>query len=196
MARANVRKDAFIYHHDIREQLFKKAAGSVGGTYGKFHISITYPRAPLTLTDADHEPLCGLKPFDVTAVHEDQLPWGEDIEHRAVELLMFDPSGGESEPKKAIGHLKYDGKIVVDYRQEPVQTFLSLPLVISSKAEGWRIEGWMRSEKRIGITDIVARISVVVTMDPAEHRSRGPEYQAETLRERAKKFRHLTGLVS
>ena len=124
-------------------------------------------------------------------MHEDQLPWGEDIERRAVELLMFDPSGGESEPKKAIGHLKYDGKIVVYYRQEPVQEFLSLPLVISSKAEGW-----MRSDKRIGITNIVARISVVVTTDLAEHRSRVPEYQTETLRERAKNFRHLTGLVS
>ena len=128
-------------------------------------------------------------------MHEDQLSWGEDIKHRPVELRMFDPSGGENEPKKAIGHLKYDGKLVVDYRHEPVQAFPSLPLVISSNAEGWRIEGWMRSDKRIRITDIVARIPVVVITDPAGHRIRVPEYQAGTLRERAKKFRHLTGLV-
>ena len=166
------------------------------GTYGKFHINVTYHRTPPTLTDAGHEPSSGLKPFDVTAVHENQLSWGEDIKHRPVELLMFDPFGGENEPKKAIGHMKYDGKLVVDYRQEPVQNFPSLPLVISSKAEGWRIEGWMRSDKRIRITDIVARIPVVATTDPAGHRSRVPEYQAGTLRERTKKFRHLTGLVS
>ena len=54
----------------------------------------------------------------------------------------------------------------------------------------------MRSDKRMRIPDIVARIPVVVTTDPAGQRSRVPEYQVGTLRERAKKFRHLTGLVS
>ena len=79
-------------------------------------------------------------------MHEDQLSWGEEIEHRPIELLMFNPPGGENPAKRAIGHLRYDGKLVVDYRQEPVQNYPSLPLVISSKAEGWRIEAWMRSD--------------------------------------------------
>ena len=55
---------------------------------------------------------------------------------------MFNAPAAENQPKKAIGHLLYDGKLVVDYRQEPVQNYPSLPLVISSKAEGWRIDSF------------------------------------------------------
>ena len=46
------------------------------------------------------------------------------------------------------------------------------------------------------IPDIVARLPVFIETDPEGHRSQVPEYQAGTLRERARKFRHLTGLVS
>ena len=123
MARAKVHKEAFIHDHDIREQLLKKAAESVGKTYNKFHIDVTYQYAPLNMTNTDHKPSCGLKPFDATAVHEDQLSWGEEIEHFPVELQMFNPPGGENRPERAIGHLRYGGKLVVDYRQEPVQIF-------------------------------------------------------------------------
>lgn len=49
---------------------------------------------------------------------------------------MFNLPGGGNAAKRAISHLKYDGKLVVDYCQEPLQNFPSLPLVISSKAEG------------------------------------------------------------
>ena len=122
-----------------------------------------------------------IEAFDITAVHEDQLSGRDDIRHRPVELLMFDLSGTENEPKKTIGHLKYDGRLVVDYRQKSVQSLPSLLLIISSKAKEWRIEGWMRSDERIRITDVIAQLPVVVTADPAGHWSGVPEYQAGAL---------------
>lgn len=120
---------------------------------------------------------------------------GEDIKHRPIELLMFDPLGGENEPKKASGNLKYNSKLVVDYHQVPVRNFPSLPLVISSKAEGWRIEAWSRSTGRTRIINVVVRLPVIVTADPAGRRRWEPGYQAVTLQERTKNFRQLTGLV-
>ena len=36
---------------------------------------------------------------------------------------MFNAPAAENPPKKAIGYLLYDGKLVVDYCQEPVQKF-------------------------------------------------------------------------
>ena len=45
---------------------------------------------------------------------------------RPVKLPKLDPSAAESPPKKAIGRLLYDGKLVLDYRQESVQN-LSQP---------------------------------------------------------------------
>ena len=54
----------------------------------------------------------------------------------------------------------------------------------------------MRSEKRMRTADIVARLCVIITIYPVGYRSRVPEYKAGDLRERAKKNRRFTGLVS
>ena len=97
--------------------------------------------------------------------------------------------------EKVIRHLKYDGKLVVDFRGEPLRDFSSLPLVISSKVEGWRIEAWMRSDSRIKMTDIMARMPVEVTTDRTGHQTLAPIYESGTLRERTRKFRDRTGLI-
>lgn len=90
----------------------------------------------------------------------------------------------------------YDGKLLLDFRGNPVRDFPSLPLVISSMVEGWRVEAWTRSDKRMNMTDIIARIPVVSSVDSAGHRIAVPIYDAETLRERATKFRHSAGLIN
>ena len=96
----------------------------------------------------------------MTAVHEDQLSWGEDIKHHPAELLSFYPPTVVSVSEKAIGNLKYDGKLLLDYCGKALRDFSSLPLVISSMVEGWRVEAWMRSDSRMKMTDILTRIPV------------------------------------
>lgn len=148
-----------MFHHiEIRQQLPAKATILVGSTYGNIHIS--YHPAPLTLSHTDVKPSYGSKPLDVIAVREDQMSWGEDIKHCPVELLTFYPPGAENISKIAIEHLKYDGKSVVDFRTQHLKDFPSLPLGIYSMVEGWRIESWMRSDIRMTMTDILARILV------------------------------------
>lgn len=165
-----------------RKELLTQAAKAVGTTYGNIHRNCHH--APLTLRHTDHEPECGSAPLDMTAVHEDQLSWGKDIKHHPAELLSFYPPTVVSVSEKAIGNLKYDGKLLLDYRGKALRDFPSLPLVISSMVEGWRVEAWMRSDSRMKMTDILTRIPVEQANNPAGHQIPMPIYNSGTVRER------------
>lgn len=132
----------------------------------------------------------------MTAVHKDQLSWGRDINHRPVELLSFDPPNAHRMSKKAIGSLKYDGKLLKDFDGKSLRDFPSLPLVISSKVEGWRVEAWMRSDSRMKITDIIARIPVKWAINLAGHQIPVPIHSSGSVRERARIFRNNAGLIT
>lgn len=193
-ARANAHEDKEIFHHDHRKDLLAQAAEAVGATYGTFHGNCHH--APLTLRHTDYEPSRGSTPLDVTAVHKDQLSWGGDIRHRPVELLSFYPPAAENVSNKAIGNLKYDDKLLLDFRGKPLKDFPSLPLVISSTVEGWRVEAWARSDSRMSITDIIARIPVKCTTDSAGCQNLMPMVPSGTVRARAGKFRDKAGLIT
>ena len=132
----------------------------------------------------------------MTAVHEDQLSWGSDIKHRPGELLSFDRPTAENVSKKEIGYLKYDGKVPLDFRGKPLRNFPSLPLVISSDVEGWRVEAWMRSDLRMKMPDIIARIPVHWTDNAAGHGVPMPIWSDQTVGARAGKFRNKAGLIT
>lgn len=193
-AGADERKDEALYHHEHREELIAQAATAVGATYG--NILGKNDKASLTLRNVDREPSSGSTPLDVTAVHEDQLSWGEDMEHRPDDLLRFYPPTAGNVSRKAIENLKYDSKLLLDFRGNPVRDFPSLPLVISSMVEGWRLEAWKRADNRMKMSDIVARVPVDLTVDPKGHRTRMPKFKSGTMRERARKFRNSAGLIS
>lgn len=124
------------------------------------------------------------------------MPWGEDIKHCAVKLLTCYPPGAENISKKAIKHLKYDGRSVVDSRAEHLKGFPSLPLGISSMVEGWRIESWMRSDIRMTMMDIVAWILVEWMIDEVGQQIPVSTYRSGSLRECARIFRNKAGLSS
>ncbi len=95
-----------------------------------------------------------------------------------------------------VENLRYDGKLLLDFSGEPIRDFPSLPLVISSKVEGWRVEAWRRSDSRMKCTDIIARIPVKWATDRAGHRTLGPMERVASVRERASKFRMKAGLIT
>ena len=193
-ARANAHEDKAIYHYEYRKELLAQAATAVGATYGNTHRSCHH--LCLTLRRTDHEPTCGSTPLDVTAVHPNQLLWGRDIKHRPVELLLFNPPTASDLSKTAVETLKYGGKLLLDFREKPVRDFPSLPLVISSKVEGWRVEAWMRSDSRMKMTDIVARIPVKWAINDAGNQAPVPIYNSGSVRERARIFRNDAGLIT
>ena len=106
------------------------------------------------------------------------------LNNRPIELLVFNdnPPGGGNAAKRAISHLKYDGKLFVYYRQDHVQNFPSLPLVISSKAEGWRVEARILLDKRMRNPDIVTRLPVSIETDsPGESQKISTPYRTSLL---------------
>lgn len=132
----------------------------------------------------------------MTAVHENQISWGKDGKHRPIELHLFNPPTAENLPTKAIGHLKYDGKLLLDFNGKRLRDFRSLPLIISSTVEGWRVEAWMRSDSRMKTRDIIARIPIKWATGSAGHQISVPMFEPSTVRERARRFRNDAGLIS
>ncbi|CAF9926878.1 hypothetical protein IMSHALPRED_007076 [Imshaugia aleurites] len=177
-----------------QESEHEEAAKAVGATYGNLYER--YHQALLTRRHTDHEPSCGSALVDVTAVHKDQLSWAEDIEYRPIELLSFYPPTTKQVSKKAIVNLRYDGKLLLDVRGKPLRDFPSLPLVISSMVKAFRVEAWMRSDRRMRIADITARMPVEVAMDPAGHQNLRPVYDQGIVRKRTKKSRNSAGLIT
>lgn len=131
----------------------------------------------------------------MAAVHKDQLSWDKDIPHRPAQLDLLERPPATNVSAQVIEHLEYNGKILVDIHGEPLRDFSTLPLVISSKVEGWRVEAWLRSDTRIAAADIVARIPVKLVNNAAGEQTQVPEYSSATLRERARKYRVKAGLV-
>lgn len=85
-------------------------------------------------------------------------------------MLRFYPPSTENVSTNAIDNLMYDGKPLLNFRGNPVRHFRTLPLAISSMVEGWRVEAWTRSDKRMSMMDIIARIPVESVVDTAGHR--------------------------
>lgn len=86
--------------------------------------------------------------------------------------------------------MKFNGKTVLDYTGKPIRTF-DIPWAISSAVEGYRVESWLRADKRIKMADIVARIYT-----QCKGSKRVPIWDARTLATRMKRFREEAGLVS
>lgn len=84
----------------------------------------------------------------------------------------------------------FEGQIVLDYTGEPVRAF-DIPWTISSAVEGCRIEAWKRANKRMKLTDIVARIYTKV-----EDGMKKPLGNQRYLATREKRFRQQEGLVA
>ena len=86
--------------------------------------------------------------------------------------------------------MRYKGRIVHDVAGNPVRDF-QIPLTISSAVEGLRIESWMRSDDRLTLRDIEARMW---TKDGPHGRK--PCFSKRLLSKRASLARVKAGLIS
>lgn len=130
-----------------------------------------------------------------TAVHKDQLDWGEDYQNRHGILKLFNKPRDHADPKTSVGALMYKGLIVLDWEEMPVKEFEVLPLTIAGTIQGFRIETWKRLDIRITTHDIAARLPVKEKSD-AGIVSFVPELRDTTIMKRAGDFRDNNGLVS
>ncbi|OGM50254.1 hypothetical protein ABOM_001121 [Aspergillus bombycis] len=86
---------------------------------------------------------------DMTASHNDQDDWS--IENLPDILYILKPEHGKSRHVVRTTAHKIFGK--------HINAFSVLPDQISSKIEGWRLEAWMRLDRRITGQDIIDRVN-------------------------------------
>ena len=87
--------------------------------------------------------------------------------------------------------MKYKGRVVLDYAGNPIRNF-RIPLTISSKVEGLRLESWLRSDDRLTLGDIEARLWTKDAPDGGKI----PTFDKRALSKRASNARIRVGLIS
>ena len=111
-----------------------------------------------SLTSIDYASMLGAGTDDTTAYHPLFDFCGRDRADRPDSLFcLYKPSTKHYE--KTTQYLVWNGRVILDYKREPIRAF-DIPLTISSKIgnEAARLEAMMRSDKRIRLSDILARI--------------------------------------
>ena len=120
-----------------------------------------------------------------------QTTWDmTDRRHWPDELTLWNRPTPFTRPSYDIGVLKYKGRVVIDWENQPIRNF-RIPLTISSQVEGSRIEAWMRHDDRLELRDIAAR---EWTKDGAKGKE--PVYGRRALSKRASNARKNAGLIS
>lgn len=135
-------------------------------------------------------PAHGDRPSDVTAYKASQMTWTKALAHRPAILTLWEAPLCTNGPTDDIGRMTFNGQVVLDYTGTAIRAF-DLPWAISSAVEGYRVEAWLRADRRMKLTDIVARVytelSGIVRL---------PIYDDRSLATRSKRFREEAGLVS
>ena len=96
-------------------------------------------------------------PIDITTYHPDQKTWGPAWQDRPPILKRFvrgEYLGSSYEPAV----LTDRGRVVIDQDNHAVKAWSELPLCISSKVPGWKMEAWRRINPKISIFDFLARM--------------------------------------
>lgn len=126
-----------VYHYQLREQYI---LGSIPSEEG---YDFPDPRG------RDH--------LDITSYHPDNKDWGPDWPNRPRILQRF-ARDRYSVPYYDPGVLTDRGRVVIDQENYPVKGFRELPLCISSKVPGYKMEAWRRLNPNITIPDFMARM--------------------------------------
>ena len=146
---------------------------------------------PANQLTVNQEPARGTHPLDITAPMSAQMHW--DLEDRSgwpANLKLWQRPTPWINPTYNVGVMRYKGRIVHDFAGNPIQNF-RIPLTISSMVEGLRIESWLRSDNRLSLGDIEARMW---TKDGPQGRL--PCFGKRLLSKRASLARVRAGLIS
>lgn len=129
--------------------------------------------------------------MDVTAVESTQTTWDMSDRHQWPELLrLWARPTTWINPAYEVGVMKYKGRVVLDTHDQPIRDF-PLPVTISSVVEGLRIEAWTRSDTRLSLGDIEARVWTKVVDG-----KRVPAFDKRVLSKRASNARTRASLIS
>ena len=99
----------------------------------------------------------GKDAYDITTFHAGSKHWGPTWENRPPILKRFARSGYPV-PSYDPGVMTDRGRVVIDQQNHAVINWRELPICISSKVPGYKMEAWRRLNPKISTSDFVARM--------------------------------------
>ncbi|MCJ1380679.1 hypothetical protein MMC17_003787 [Xylographa soralifera] len=168
---------AAVYHDDIRDFLIAQA--SALGAY-------RYPHG------------VGNLPNDITAfkrgaITQKQRDWGADRAHWPAILYQYEPTKPAPKTPRPDHWKTAAGELILDIVNDPVLNYTELPDTISSCEKPAFLEAWFRSNSRIIMKDIRARM----LQDPKGEWDGGVDpIRSGTLGMRMTRLRETHGMIS
>ena len=99
----------------------------------------------------------GKDAYDITTFHPDSKNWGPNWQNRPPILKRFSRNGYPV-PAYKPEVMTDNGRVVIDQQNHAVLDWIELPLCISSKVPGYKMEAWRRLNPNISTSDILARM--------------------------------------
>ena len=168
---------AAIYHDNLREELIQIASASN--------------------PDYDVPPVRGSHPHDITSNCGalSQNTWQAETAEQRAQILDADGIAVmtlDDKPERTDHQLPpewhHRGLIVLDQESHPILNWPNIPLCLSSKLEGWRIEALRRVIPGLEASHLRARMPRFVEIPGNVQK---PIYGLSTLRHRASRYRDV-----
>lgn len=141
---------------------------------------------------ANRQPASGDDGLDVTAPYPTQITWDfQDRSQWPNLLTLWQPPQPRNNPTYQVGVMRYNGHVVLDTTGSPIRDF-RIPLTISSRIEGLRIEAWLRADNRLTLSDIVSRMWTKGGVGG----TKVPSFDRRALSKRASLARCKAGIIS
>lgn len=86
--------------------------------------------------------------------------------------------------------------LVIDFRGLPIRPFTGLPLTLSSKIEGWRVEAFRRADPRISHEDLAARMCVKIEYAADGQQVQIPFARKGAISAKSRRYRESSGTVT
>ena len=151
-----------------------------------------FPQNQADQITANRQPASGDDRLDVTAPYSTQITWDLDDRSQWPNVLtLWQPPEPRNNPTYQLGVMRYNGHIVLDTSGSPIRDF-RIPLTISSRIEGLRVEAWMRADDRLTLGDIVSRMWT----KGGPGGTRVPSFDRRALSKRASLSRCRVGIIS
>ena len=151
-----------------------------------------FPQNYADQVTANRQPASGDDRLDVTAPYSTQITWDLDDRSQWPNVLtLWQPPEPRNTPTYQVGVMRYNGHVVLDTSGSSIRDF-RIPLTISSRIEGLRIEAWMRADDRLTLGDIVSRMWT----KGGPGGTKVPSFDRRALSKRASLARCRVGIIS
>ena len=132
----------------------------------------------------------------MTSFLPSQKTWGPTREHYPAIIFQYKRLPGLNHPLYKPEEWYHKGRLVLDHSHQPVIHYHDIPDVVSSKFPGYAIEAIQRTDSRITLGDILARMPRSVKTKSPKAKKPSVVLTTNSLTQRTHRFRVQAGCLS